>query len=94
MTAPRELTAQKILERWNTGYSTTCGVLLAILSQSDKKVVVEALGMIPPDLLKELEEFVGYYTPKTLIFNGPRPNASTLRFVKGWFADRRSAASA
>ena len=91
---PVKLTAQKILNRWETGYSTRCGVVLDILSQTSKKVVTQAMEIIPADILAELEEFVGYYTPKTLIFNGPRPNSKTLRFVRDWFASRKKVASA
>jgi hypothetical protein len=91
---PEKLSAQAILKRWQDGTSTRCGVVLDILSQSSKKVVTQAMEIIPADILAELEEFVGYYTPKTLIFNGPRPNSKTLRFVRDWFASRKKAASA
>jgi cobalamin biosynthesis Co2+ chelatase CbiK len=88
------MTARKILERWNIGITTPSGVMMDVLTQTDKKIVIGTLEMIPPEILEKLEEFVGYYTPKTKIFNGPRPNMRTLRFVKEWFASRRPAASA
>ncbi len=55
-----------------------------VLRLTDERAVVEALELLPEDILEELKEFVGYYTPSTKIFNGPHPAMQTVQFVKEW----------
>ncbi len=77
-----KLSAERMLQHYFSGYTTPDGLLLDVLSQTSKREVLNAIALFPPDMLRQLERFVGYYTRKTKIFNGPRPNARTLRFVK------------
>ena len=79
------MTPQRILERHRRGYTTDTGLIIEVLYLTDRPAVVEALGILPRDVLKKLEDFVGCYTPQTAVFNGPPPNMETVQFVKEWF---------
>jgi hypothetical protein len=87
------LTPEQILKRYQAGHVTETGLMLDVLRLTDDRDVIQALEMLPEDVLNELREFVGYYTPRTRVFPGPRPNPQTVRFVKDWFVTGRGAPS-
>jgi hypothetical protein len=87
------MTPERILRRYEAGHVTETGLMLDVLRLTDEHDVVQALESMPEDVLDELREFVGYYTPKTSVFNGPRPDMQTVRFVKEWFVRREGATS-
>lgn len=81
LSAPRRL-----IDRYNRGYSTASELMLGFLTLTDKDEIREAVSVIPKQVLKKLEHFVGYYTPETRVFNGPPPEMETVQFVKALLA--------
>jgi len=84
------MTPPQALRQYQDGRITISGLILAMLSQTNKRLVGESLARLPPEALKELETFVQNYRPKMKILRGPRPRAATLRFVKDWLVKRES----
>jgi hypothetical protein len=74
---------------YEKGRITEAGLMVGLLRLTDQRIIVETLKILPPHILKKLKSFLGYYTPSTLIFNGPRPNEETVEFVRHWFANRK-----
>src|SRR5262245_52005779 len=87
------MTPERILRRSEAGHVTETGLMLDVLRLTDERDVLQALESMPEEIRDELREFVGYYTPKTRVFNGPRPAMQTVRCVKDWFVRREGAAS-
>jgi hypothetical protein len=86
--------SEDIVRRWLEGETTTTGLLVDLLAQTDKRVVLGVLAKFPPEVLPELREFVGYYTPATKLFRcDRRPSMDTIKFVKNWFAERKRSPS-
>jgi hypothetical protein len=84
------MTPAQALRQYEDGRITITGLILAMLSQTNKRLVEESLGRLPPEALKELEIFVQNYRPKMKVFRGPRARAATVRFVKDWLVKRES----
>jgi hypothetical protein len=78
------MTPQKALEQYDDGRTTADGLILAITSSSSKRAVAEALAVLPPEVMTQMQEFVQYYRPRMIIIRGPRPKGATVRFVKDW----------
>jgi hypothetical protein len=85
------MTAQEILQQYESGDETATGVMLKVLSQNDKTVVRETLTILPYEILKDIKRFIGHYNSQTRLFNGPRPNMGTVQFVKRWFRQKGDA---
>jgi hypothetical protein len=78
------VTPAQALRQYQDGHITITGLILAVLSQTNKRLVGEFLARLPPDARKELETFVQDYRPRMKVFRGPRPRAATVRLVKDW----------
>jgi hypothetical protein len=77
--------AQQLLQRYQDGRFTTTGLILAVLSLTNKRVLMETLEILPRNVLRELKAFVDDYRPRMKIFRGPRPRGANVRLVREWF---------
>ena len=73
---------ERLIDRYDRGYSTASELMLSILTLTDTDEVKKAIGIVPKPVLNKLKQFVGYYTDDTQVFNGPPPNKNTVRFVR------------
>ena len=81
------MTAQEILERYQSGRETPTGVILEVLNLTNREAVIELLKMLPKNILRQLKNFVGYYSPSVKVFRGPIPQMGTVQIVKNWFSE-------
>jgi hypothetical protein len=79
----------RLLDQYQKGHITDTGLILGVLNLTDQPTIVKTLAILPRHILDELQQFVGYYTPSTQIFNGPYPNVQTVELVKNWFSSRK-----
>ncbi len=77
---------ERILKRYTEGRITATGVMLEVLSLTDKAAVEEALRVLPSDVMRALRQFVSRYSVCTKVFSGPRPNMQMVRYVRGRIA--------
>jgi hypothetical protein len=82
------MTAQQLLQSYQKGRLTPTGLILRVLSLSDKRTVSEVLEDSSPALRRQLKTFARDYKPTLKVFRGPRPNMQTVRFVRNWSATR------
>lgn len=71
---------QKAWDHYEEGRITATGFIIDFLNAADPDDLREALGVLPPDLLEELREFVRDYRPDMRVFRGtaPSPEAVTM----------------
>ncbi|HET6882868.1 MAG TPA: hypothetical protein VFI31_22055 [Pirellulales bacterium] len=74
--------SERLLNRYNLGYSTASELMLGVLTLTNKREIKNVLRTMPEPVLCKLRHFVGYYNRETKVFNGPRPNAETVAYVK------------
>jgi hypothetical protein len=85
------MTAQQLLRSYKNGRLTSTGLILHVLSLTDKQAVGQVLQDSPPLLRKKLKTFAREYRPTLKVFNGPRPKMQTVRFVRNWSPNRLQA---
>jgi hypothetical protein len=71
---------QKAWAHYEEGRITATGFIIDFLDAADPDDLREAMGILPPDLLKDLREFVRDYRPDMRVFRGtpPRPEAVAM----------------
>ena len=71
---------QKAWDHYEEGRITATGFIIDFLNAADPDDLREALGVLPPDLLEELREFVRDYRPDMRVFRGTAlsPEAVTM----------------
>jgi len=85
MIIPQTMTAKQLLRWYEEGRITAKGLILNVLSFSAKRRLTATLEVLPGDILGQMKDFVDSYRPGMRVFNGPRPKAAAVRFVREWF---------
>jgi hypothetical protein len=78
---------KKILDYYEEGRITATGAILRLLDLSDREETREVIGVLPPDLLEQLRDFVASYWPGMRVFPGPPPDPAAVRMAKELLAD-------
>src|SRR6266487_3914714 len=85
MNAQMRNSAEELLRKYKEGRITANGVILNLLSLTGKQRLIQALEILPDELLQKLKDFTDNYQPEMRVFRGPRPKAQSVRIVKEWF---------
>jgi hypothetical protein len=85
MMTPQITTPGQLLRRYQEGRITAKGLILTVLSFTNKPHLMQILDALPADILDVLKGFVDVYEPGMRIFHGPRPRIRAIRLVREWF---------
>jgi hypothetical protein len=85
MMTPQTTTPEQLLRRYQEGRITAKGLILIVLSVTDRLRLMKILDALPADILEQLKDFVDNYEPGMKIFHGPRPRIRAVRSVSEWF---------
>jgi hypothetical protein len=78
---------KRILDYYEEGRITVTGAILRLLDLSDQEEMREAIGALPPDLLKRPRDFIADYWPGMRVFPGPPPDPAAVRMAKELLAN-------
>ena len=73
---------KKVWDHYEEGRITRTGFVIDFLNAADQDDLREALEVLPPDLLKELRDFVASYRPDMVIFRGAPPKPAAVKMAR------------